>query len=84
MAVATPESVRGDFGDVTIESQGSKGRFFRDRGGFFVETDGGVARYRNGDAQGALEEVRRTLEPEPEHPGLLEWFAQLGMLTNVA
>jgi predicted CXXCH cytochrome family protein len=40
MALATPETVKGDFGDVTIESHGSTARFFRDGPRFMVETDG--------------------------------------------
>ena len=40
MAVATPETVLGDFKDVSIESHGSKGRFLRDGDRFIVETEG--------------------------------------------
>jgi len=40
MAVATPGSVRGDFGDVSIESHGSKGRFLHEGARYFVETEG--------------------------------------------
>jgi hypothetical protein len=40
MAVATPETVLGDFNDIRIEEQGSKARFFRDGGQFMVETEG--------------------------------------------
>ncbi|MGE4173915.1 MAG: tetratricopeptide repeat protein [Methylocystis sp.] len=40
MAVATPETVLGDFNNATSESQGSKGRFFRDGSRFVVETEG--------------------------------------------
>ena len=48
MTVATPESVLGNFGDVAMESHGSKGRFFRDGDRFMVETegrDGKIARF---------------------------------------
>jgi len=40
MAVATLETVLGDFKDVSIESHGSKGRFLRDGERFIVETEG--------------------------------------------
>jgi len=40
MAAATPETVLGDFRDVTIESHGSKGHFFRDGERFIVEAEG--------------------------------------------
>ena len=40
MTVATPETVLGDFKDVSVESHGSKGRFLRDGGRFIVETEG--------------------------------------------
>ncbi len=40
MAVPTPETVLGDFHDVSIESRGSKGRFSRDGERFIVETEG--------------------------------------------
>jgi tetratricopeptide (TPR) repeat protein len=40
MAVATPETVLGDFKDVSIDSHGSKGRFLGDGERFIVETEG--------------------------------------------
>jgi len=40
MAAATPDTVLGDFGDVTLESHGSKGHFFRNGERFIVETEG--------------------------------------------
>jgi tetratricopeptide (TPR) repeat protein len=58
MAVATPETVRGDFGDVTVESHGSKGRFFRDESRFIVETEGR-------DGKTARFEVSHTFGIEP-------------------
>src|SRR5208283_2672592 len=36
MTVATPETVFGDFKNVSVESRGSKGRFLRDGGRFIV------------------------------------------------
>ncbi len=40
MMVATPATVAGDFGNVSIEHLGSKARFYRDGDRFMVETEG--------------------------------------------
>lgn len=40
MARATPETVKGDFANVTVEAKGARARFFRDGPRFMVETDG--------------------------------------------
>ncbi|QIB34637.1 HEAT repeat domain-containing protein [Ancylobacter pratisalsi] len=40
MALATPETVRGDFSDVRLEHKGSSARFYRDGARFMVETEG--------------------------------------------
>ena len=40
MTIAGPETVRGDFGDVKVEHQGSRARFFRDGPRYMVETEG--------------------------------------------
>ncbi len=40
MMVATPATVAGDFGDVTVEHLGSRARFYRDGDRFMVETEG--------------------------------------------
>ena len=58
MAVATPESVLGDFKDVSVKSHGSKGRFLRDGDRFIVETEGR-------DGKTALFEVAWTFGVEP-------------------
>lgn len=58
MAVATPETVRGDFNDAKLESHGSKGRFFRDGNRFVVETEGR-------DGKTARFEVSHTFGLEP-------------------
>lgn len=58
MAAATSETVRGDFGDVSIESHGSKGRFSRDGNRFIVETEGR-------DGKTAHFEISHTFGVEP-------------------
>ncbi|MFO1149426.1 MAG: tetratricopeptide repeat protein [Alsobacter sp.] len=40
MAPAEPATVLGDFSDQTAQAGGSKGRFFKEGDGFFVETEG--------------------------------------------
>ena len=40
MQAATPDTVRGNFGNVRIEYKGSTGRFFREGRRFMVETEG--------------------------------------------
>jgi predicted CXXCH cytochrome family protein len=40
MAIVGPETVLGDFGDVTVEHRGSKARFYRDGPRYMVETEG--------------------------------------------
>jgi Flp pilus assembly protein TadD len=40
MAEATPQTVRGDFGDVTFEAHGIASRFYRKDGRYFVRTEG--------------------------------------------
>ncbi|MFG1296639.1 tetratricopeptide repeat protein [Xanthobacter variabilis] len=40
MALATPETVRGDFDDVRVSVKGASARFFRDGPRYMVETDG--------------------------------------------
>lgn len=40
MALPTPETVKGDFSDRTVEVAGSKGRFFRDGDRYMVEAEG--------------------------------------------
>ena len=66
MAHASADTVLGDFDDATFDYFGTKSRFFKKDGNFFVETDG---------ADGALQtfEVKYTFGLEPLQQYLIEF-----------
>jgi predicted CXXCH cytochrome family protein len=63
---ATEKSVLGDFSDATFDYYGSRSRFFRNNGKFFVETDGA-------DGKLATFEVKYTFGIDPLQQYLVEF-----------